>query len=186
MRWLRWPILLTLLAFLLAPGFVAAQQLYKCTTADGRLSMSDIPCPTGSAQTVIEPLEQRPTSTPPSKSRSAKTAKRRQQPLSADGLEPEVPLKECVHLNDAATVMFTQGRHRRTMRWKADVSNRCRRPLGVTVTFGVYDRDEFEIQAQRKKLRLPPRDNITVQGALSLSAGEAQRIASKKTEMVLQ
>ena len=186
-----WSMLVIMLILpLSAPAWVAAQQLYACKTPEGRLTMQDTPCPAGSAERPIEQTEAKPPQPrgvlqPPPSSAQKSRSFRSKKVLASTEFEPQVPLKECVNMNDVGTKVVRHGRRRSDFQWKVDVSNRCPQPVRVTVMFGVYDRDDFAIQSQQKRLHVPARGSTIVQGTLLLSPANIQRLASKKAEISL-
>ncbi|MGE3539598.1 MAG: DUF4124 domain-containing protein [Candidatus Tectimicrobiota bacterium] len=177
----------TLLVCLLLPALVLAQDLYTCTTADGRRDVRDTPCPLDRHETRIE--RQEPSAPPPDQ--AAGKARRASRPSAVARQtyvpsEPEIPLKECVHVNDVATTVSDSGRFRYQLHWKVELSNRCTRPRPITLTFGLYDKNDFEIRATQRRLRLPARDGLTARGTLQLSQNELQRISAKKADVQLR
>lgn len=189
--WMR--LMLGVTLSLLCSGLLEAQPLYTCKTPEGRLVIRDTACPAGSTEKIREPqeVEPSPPPSPPPPSQQPRRASRRPQtarpaPLPAPvDLEPEVPLDACVNMNDVATEVVSRNARRQDLKWKVDVSNRCKRPLQAIVVFGVYDRNEFEIRATRRKIRVPARDSTTAQGTMSLPLSDFKRISSKKAEVYL-
>ena len=177
--------LIGLLLILSLPACLAAQTLYKCRTPEGRLVMSDTPCPGESATTVIESEGEthRQPAGPAGKAASPSKVGRDTRPLLREDLEPPVPRQACLTINDVATNVSDHGRYSKDLTWKVQVSNRCPQPLRITVTFALYDRDQFAIRSARKGLHVPARESAAAQGRMLLRLGEFQRVSEKQATL---
>jgi hypothetical protein len=90
---------------------------------------------------------------------------------------------ECLHVNDVATSVRPAKRRSSELAWKVDVSNRCKRAFKVTVTFGIYDKDEFQLRAGRQKIRVLARDRVWAHGTMVVPTEQLQRISAKKAHL---
>lgn len=177
-----------LVLILTIPVGLGAQELYKCQTPEGRVMVSNAPCPAGSTETVIERSGETDVLPPVSADAplpfpAADHPGREKRALSAAELEPQVPVQECLHINDVATSVHGAKRRSSELAWKVDVSNRCKRSFKVLVTFGIYDKNDFQLRAARQRIHVPARDRVWAHGTMVVPTDQLQRISAKRAHL---
>ena len=175
-----------LVLILTIPVCLVAQELYRCKTPAGRVMVSNAPCPAGSTAIVIESIGETDALPPVSANAPLPAAdhpRRQKRALSRADSEPQVPVEECLHINDVATSVRHAKRRSSELAWKVDVSNRCKRSFKVLVTFGMYDKNDFQLRAARQRIRVPARDRVWAHGTMVVPTDQIQRISAKRAHL---
>ncbi len=97
------------------------------------------------------------------------------------------PAADCLDIEDFDSSVLDSNSVFVELAWRVNVANSCEQPFQASVTFNIYDSDDFELDSDDETVFIPANGTVVARGTMLLSPpSKAQRMSKQGVSLSLR